>query len=651
MKQKTKLQQWILSALFGLTLAASTSVGLSQATDWIQTFDTSGSTGPWDLWWGIGSVSWNSTYNNTTNVAGSGSMQLTEPFVGASGEQFMWFAGFHYGWQWDGSTVLDCRQYTNIIFDIMIDPSTAPAVNGTDFGTLNVGFVPSGWNNNADVQIGSYTIPLAATSAWQHVVMPINPTTAGINAMCAWYLDMWSNGHLTNTWNAYIDNLELQATPTNIPPPPPPTLSLTPATPGLNLFSTTTSGGNGRQSIRTATNGYSFYNSPNGTTYSVNIKKYPTGASYINLQTHMFLVPTSSMQWGPNDTSVDWNCTNMFFIQIANNADGTAYAHIMWKTNLAGGGWGTQIFGANNINAGSTTILGTWSLNIKNNTNITFTTPSASTNFSIDAATAAYFNDPNGMYAYFGMQPNNSANVGQEVVLAEASVTGGVDGSGNPSATLDDTFATAPLNTTNWAVDAADPSGVVVVGSDAPYWLLWTLPDVNFTLAYNANAAAPAAAWNDPNNLGAKVFQIGTFKTVLVDVPPTGQLYYQLVKRVATQLQVLLPGETNAPGAATGKIGTPLPQTVGNPFNLVINACDSTWDIVTSGSSSSDTVAITSSDTGAWVPAINPTLVNGTVTVVGNFYFGDTGTWTVTATDQPPGTLSPGVSTPITISQ
>ena len=55
-------------------------------------------------------------------------------------------------------------------------------------------------------------------------------------------------------------------------------------------------------------------------------------------------------------------------------------------------------------------------------------------------------------------------------------------------------------------------------------------------------------------------------------------------------------------------------------------------------------------------PTISPhdpnyVLVGGTVTIPGIFNFNATGTWTITATDFAPGTLSPGVSTPITISQ
>ena len=117
-----------------------------------------------------------------------------------------------------------------------------------------------------------------------------------------------------------------------------------------------------------------------------------------------------------------------------------------------------------------------------------------------------------------------------------------------------------------------------------------------------------------------------------------------MVKRVASQLQVLLPGETNAPNTLTGKIGTPAPQTVGVPITLTINARDTTWHITPC----SDTVAITCSDTSAgFVP--NTALVNGTATITDTFYCGSSGTWTVTATDATTNTISSGVSSPITI--
>ena len=38
------------------------------------------------------------------------------------------------------------------------------------------------------------------------------------------------------------------------------------------------------------------------------------------------------------------------------------------------------------------------------------------------------------------------------------------------------------------------------------------------------------------------------------------------------KLQVLLPGETAAPGSPTGKAGAPVAQTAGTPFNITVNA-------------------------------------------------------------------------------
>ena len=48
-----------------------------------------------------------------------------------------------------------------------------------------------------------------------------------------------------------------------------------------------------------------------------------------------------------------------------------------------------------------------------------------------------------------------------------------------------------------------------------------------------------------------------------------------------SRLQVLLPGETAAPGTPSGKTGAPAEQVVGIPFSITIRACDSTWNTVT----------------------------------------------------------------------
>src|SRR5262245_5250458 len=49
-----------------------------------------------------------------------------------------------------------------------------------------------------------------------------------------------------------------------------------------------------------------------------------------------------------------------------------------------------------------------------------------------------------------------------------------------------------------------------------------------------------------------------------------------------SRLQVLVPGETAAPGTPTGKTGSPLAQTVGVPFSITVRATDSNWNLVPS---------------------------------------------------------------------
>jgi hypothetical protein len=67
-----------------------------------------------------------------------------------------------------------------------------------------------------------------------------------------------------------------------------------------------------------------------------------------------------------------------------------------------------------------------------------------------------------------------------------------------------------------------------------------------------------------------------------------------------TQLQVLLPGETADPGSAGGKNGQPAAQTIGVAFEILVRACDSSWN---TQSSITSQIEILSSDATATLPA------------------------------------------------
>ena len=98
-----------------------------------------------------------------------------------------------------------------------------------------------------------------------------------------------------------------------------------------------------------------------------------------------------------------------------------------------------------------------------------------------------------------------------------------------------------------------------------------------------------------------------------------------------------MPGETAAPGTASGKTGAPSAQTAGSSFTVTINAVDANWNLV----SSTDTVGITSTDANATLPA-NTALVAGTKTV--SVTAKTAGSATFTSTDISNGTMTANTS-------
>lgn len=88
----------------------------------------------------------------------------------------------------------------------------------------------------------------------------------------------------------------------------------------------------------------------------------------------------------------------------------------------------------------------------------------------------------------------------------------------------------------------------------------------------------------------------------------TDLVQVQFVPGPASQLQILLPGETATPGAAPGYTGTPASQTAGQPFTATVLAVDAYWNVVTTVT---DTVQLSSSDPAATLP-LTVTLAAGT---------------------------------------
>lgn len=77
------------------------------------------------------------------------------------------------------------------------------------------------------------------------------------------------------------------------------------------------------------------------------------------------------------------------------------------------------------------------------------------------------------------------------------------------------------------------------------------------------------------------------------------------------RLQLLVPGETAAPGTAAGKAGVPAAQTAGTAFSVTVNAVDAYWNVVPSADGTHYSVQLASSDANADLPG-EANLNNGT---------------------------------------
>ncbi len=109
-----------------------------------------------------------------------------------------------------------------------------------------------------------------------------------------------------------------------------------------------------------------------------------------------------------------------------------------------------------------------------------------------------------------------------------------------------------------------------------------------------------------------------------------------------TRLQILLPGETAAPGSPSGKSGAPIAQTAGVPFSVTVNSCDDQWNVATGVS---DVIQTTCSDASATLPAPMQ-IQSGSVTFPVTLNAG--GTFTIYEHDQTDATIPNGASSPVT---
>ena len=659
----SKLYGWLPSALVGLAMSASAGFG---QTITLNTYDTATevTAHTWS-WYGGAVWAWDSTQDHTAN--GGGSIYISH--AAAAGDTIIVpqtsFAGSGVWW---GGNPIDASTYTNVSLWFKWDTNYSTMPISTMNTEGNGGFgISIGTNPNFDAHRILAPVPDAASNGWVQMNFPLTPTTPGIGTFVGvTYVD-WKPNPWSGDVGFWIDDVTVQQGFVYIPPP---LLSpVVPATSGLNV-SLSTSGNTfyDRQSIYNITNlnatsWYGVATAGNPVSYSFTIKSMPSPASATaGAEAWFFMSPNpTGLEGAP-----DWNEANMVIAFVQDLTNGNSILHFQYKinepsqqgmysgnTNVVEGGvtnnygnlpgsWdGVTTPWLESGDLGSVTnvgsAVGTWTITFTSDTNVTLTAPVGNTSsFVIPPYNVGNLAPgAGGMRMFLGGQANNAASLNQQIVYSSFSLTG------TPAAFTDNFLADATLDTNVWSnAQATGPAGVLVLPSSAKYWAIWTQP-ANFYSLECGNQVADLSTWTSPSMYPVVNFNTTTFRQVIdsSEVPAGPNAFFNCIKRAFTQLQVLLPGETAAPGTPTGKTGTPTDISLGAGGNedVTVNGVDATWHIV---NSVSDSISLGASGGGALLPnAAN--MVNGTISFTGVnavAFTGPTGAVTITATDNTPNT-------------
>jgi hypothetical protein len=531
-------------AALATLLPGGTSLTLAQTFltgSYTNTFDAGGNTAPFS---GSGSVaSWVSAYYangfNTPIVndvsmdangnPNSGSMMIVSPLAGYN--QNVFYGTFGNQGLYDFSVQADLTLYTNITFDIHVAPGTPKSSSG-DFGRIGVGFHGADY---AYHEISNLIIPGSSTNGWVRLSLNINHAQSGLTTATGigFAINSYS-GYPLFTLTNWIDNLEVHLAP---PPPPPVLANLQTAVVGLNC--TIPGGFNEYSRFNLATVndfGYGFNDQPS-VTYSWTINTFSPDKGDTLFQQHLFIVNGSPT---PNHSAADYYQANCIWVNVQQNANGTALCSFQYKTNEPAGnamffntlsptnpsnpnGWPVQPVAS--LTAASP--LGTWSLAFNGNyynppINVTITAPNGTTtNFVFDSASAALFTDP--ATVLLGAQPNSPDSTGETVVFSNFSI------SGNDYPFSDDFTNDTVLNTSLWEILAANTNGVVLVPPGSAYWLSWTLPDDGFSLQTASDLLA--GSWQSVVPLGS-IINNGNRQVLIAttNLPSASQGYFRLIQ-------------------------------------------------------------------------------------------------------------------------
>ncbi len=456
----------------------------------IDTFDTPDTVEAWTPTWGTSPVlSWDT--QDANGSPNSGSLRVAADYFTPAGD----------GWEQMVITrafpePIVGSEYVSVSIDVKVDPASVPNSDG------NYGYFELKRTSDASSMGG---VNLTSTN-WTTITFNIPATEGELTGI----INQNGSGSFQGPIIYYLDNFLFTKPATEITAP---SLTLTrSSTPGLKLYASHPTEGYQRQNVvyvpsEDLANQLWWQNQPDPMTYSVTWADFPDKTAYTGFQGHIMLVTDSSGTAWP-----DWTDANVVMVEFQyvntpgpdgtnNTADDVilAQARLLHKVNEANNNamlYRTQANAAEGpvgvlgqVRAPS--MLGTWSISFRNNTQVTLTASDGSTAEFVIPEEDAPFYEPasKGVTASFGIQPNSVNRIGLSAVISRIKITKG------STVVVDDNFQSAELNPDRWVVRAQEPGGVFPIPPDVAYLVSWPLPDTGFTLRTAPSVTGP---WTTP---------------------------------------------------------------------------------------------------------------------------------------------------------
>lgn len=434
------------------------------------------------------------TTNDSHGLTNSGSAEIIATFGnGVTGDNTdvigLWFGTNGYFQGTFTSNSINGTHYNAIEMDVMWDTNLstvdlATFNNHGDIFGMPVGIISGNGGQVEACGTSTTYIPNGASNGWVHIVLPMNPTSAGTDVEGIWFKKYQYDPTITGTAAYFVDNIQFDGGPIATPSIP---MTLTKPTPGLECDNF--GGSYDRDGLSTVDNTLTFVDTPYPSTYNLKINKF-AGVNYQGYSARVYWVPNVAA----SEREPDWVESTLLMCDIYEQANGTANAVLRCKTNQPNSNGSLYIGGAGgNPSFVSSKVLGNWTFTFPNDTTINIKAPDGtSTNLAFPLGLATtdvqnYFGT-GGMVVYYGSFTGGSANNGQYMTIGAAGYNA------NGATNSDDFTADSVIDTSIWVQQAdSGANAVFIVPPDYMYYLDWPATVSGEMVQTNSSLSNPAA--------------------------------------------------------------------------------------------------------------------------------------------------------------